>query len=215
VAEEQRQSYAAVNDAWRAISTQFAAQGVEVVEIDSEEDPLSPDPTQVLEYGFQDSMNRFLDGLGSNAPVNELADVVAINDEDPANRVPYGQGYITGSVNTAITADEYAALVQENQETAVAGLQNLFDTYDLDAIVVSSFSQSYAAAGYPAITIPNGLDADGAPSGLIVVGNFLGEADLIAVAYAFEQIAQGRVEPDLEATLLEIESVLSGDEASN
>ena len=215
VAEEQRQSYAAVNDAWRAIGTQFAAQGVEVVEIDSEEDPLSPDPTQVLEYGFQDSMNRFLDGLGSNAPVNELADVVAINDEDPANRVPYGQGYITGSVNTAITNDEYAALVEENQETAVAGLRSLFDAYELDAIVVSSFSQSYAAAGYPAITVPNGLDADGAPSGLILVGDFLGEPDLIAVGHAFEQGAQGRVEPDLEATLAEIELVVSGDESGN
>ena len=98
---------------------------------------------------------------------------------------------------------------------AAAGLRSLFNTYELDAIVVSSISQSYAAAGYPAITIPNGLDAEGAPFGVIMVGNFLGEADLIAVAYAFEQIAQGRVEPDLEATLLEIESVLSGDEASN
>jgi amidase len=168
-----------------------------------------------LEFGFQDSVNRFLDGLGSNAPVSQLAEVVTINEEDPENRVPYGQGYITGSVNTAITADEYAALVQENQETAAAGLRSLFDTYELDAIIVSSFSQSYAAAGYPAITVPNGLDAGGAPAGLIIVGDFLGEADLIAVAYAFEQSAQGRVEPDLEATLAEIASVLSGDESGD
>ncbi|MFN2138863.1 MAG: amidase family protein [Candidatus Promineifilaceae bacterium] len=214
-AEEQRQSFAAANAAWREIGAQFMASGIEVIEIDSEELPNSPDPTQVFEFGFQDSVNRFLDGLGSNAPVSQLAEVVTINEEDPENRVPYGQGYITGSVNTAVTADEYAALVQENQETAVAGLRSLFETYKLDAIVVSSFSQSYAAAGYPAITVPNGLDADGAPSGLILVGDFLGEADLIAVAYAFEQSAQGRVEPDLDATLLEIESILSGDESSN
>ena len=47
------------------------------------------------------------------------------------------------------------------------------------------------------------------------VGGFLGEADLIAIAYVFEQGAQGHVEPDVVATLAEIESVLSGDEASN
>lgn len=215
VAEEQRQSFANENANWREIGAQFAAQGVEVVEIDSEEQPLSPDPTQVLEYGFQGSVNRFLAGLGSDAPVSELAEIVTINEEDPENRVPYGQGYITGSVNTAITADEYTALVRDNQETAVAGLRNLFDTYQLDAIVVSSISQSYAAAGYPAISVPNGLDADGAPTGLILVGDFLGEADLIAIAYAFEQGVQGRVEPNLEATLSEIESVLSDDDASN
>jgi amidase len=214
-ADEQRQSFAAANAAWRDLGEQLAAQGIEVIEIDGEELPVSPDPTQVLEYGFQDSANRFLDRLGSNAPVSALAEVVTINEEDPENRVPYGQGYITGSVNTAITADEYAALVQENQETAAAGLSSLFDTYELDAIVVSSISQSYAAAGYPAITIPNGLDADGAPSGVIMVGDFLGEADLIAVAFAFEQSAQGRVEPDLEATLAEIELIVSDGEASD
>jgi amidase len=214
-AEEQRQSFAAENAAWRDIGEQLAAQGLEVIEIDSEELPISPDPTQVLEYGFQDSVNRFLSELGSNAPVRALAEVVTINEEDPENRVPYGQGYISGSVNTAITADEYAALVQENQETAAAGLRGLFDTYELNAIVVSSFFQSYAAAGYPAITVPNGLDADGAPTGLIIVGDFLGEADLIAVAYAFEHSIQGRVEPDLKATLAEIESVLSGDESGD
>lgn len=81
--------------------------------------PNSPDPDQALEYRFQDSVNRLLDGLGSEAPLDTL------------------------------------------------------------------------------------------------VGDFLGEADLIAIAYVFEQGAQGHVEPDVVATFAEIESVLSGDEASN
>jgi peptide-methionine (S)-S-oxide reductase len=79
----------------------------------------------------------------------------------------------------------------------------------------AAYQKQLKGAGYPAITVPNGLDSDGAPSGVILVGDFLGEADLIAVAYAFEQGAQGRVEPDLEATLAEIELVVAGDESGS
>jgi Asp-tRNA(Asn)/Glu-tRNA(Gln) amidotransferase A subunit family amidase len=77
------------------------------------------------------------------------------------------------------------------------------------------FGQLYAPAGYPALTVPSGYTQDGAPQGLIFVGKYLSEPQLLAVGYAYEQAVQARVEPDLEATLAEIESVLSGDESSD
>ncbi|MCB0141316.1 MAG: hypothetical protein KDE50_15525, partial [Caldilineaceae bacterium] len=170
---------------------------------------VTPSPVEALEYGFADSVNRFLANLGSNAPLATLAEVAAINREDAANRVPYGQGYITGSVNTAITAQQYAAIVSENQETAAHSLRHLFDTYQLDGLIVG-LDQSYAAAGFPAITVPNGLSENGQPSGLTIIGDFLGEPNLIAIAYAYEQGVQGRVEPDLDKTLADIEAMLAG-----
>ncbi len=42
-------------------------------------------------------------------------------------------------------------------------------------------------AGLPAISVPAGLTAAGLPIGLQVIGKALGEADLFAVAHAFEQ----------------------------
>lgn len=189
----------------RQIGQILSAQGVQIVEIPLDEMPHSPSLTKVLEYAFQDSLNRFLSNLSSRAPIETLADVVSINDEDPDNRVPYGQSYITGSVNTTMTANEYAELMNKNHQAAVASLRQVFDTYSVDAIV--SNSQVYAAAGYPAITVPNGLDESGQPVGTMLIGDFLGEPDLIAIAYAYEQAQRGRVKPDLEATLPEIETV--------
>jgi len=133
--------------------------------------------------------------------------MVFINDEDHDNRVPYGQSYITSAVNTTITADEYAKLLNKNHEAAVASLGQVFDTYSVDAIVANS--QVYATAGYPAITVPKGLDESGKPMDVVFIGDFLGEPDLIAIAYAYDQGKQGHVEPDLEATLAEIETTLN------
>jgi len=56
-------------------------------------------------------------------------------------------------------------------------------------------------------TIPNGLDANGWPQGIILSGPYLSDPQRIAVGYALEQALNGRVEPDLEATIAEIDAV--------
>ncbi len=88
----------------------------------------------------------------------------------------------------------------ENQSLARSGLDAMFEQYDID-VVVSDVAQTYAPAGYPALTVPSGYDADGTPSPVIFVGGFLSEPQLLAVGYAYEQSAQARVAPDLEATM--------------
>jgi Asp-tRNA(Asn)/Glu-tRNA(Gln) amidotransferase A subunit family amidase len=57
------------------------------------------------------------------------------------------------------------------------------------------------------LTIPAGLDATGKPTGIIITGPYLSEPDLFAVGYALEQALQGRVEPDLDATIQQIAEV--------
>lgn len=212
-AEVQRQSYAQINARWRDFGRMLASQGVEVVEVDSSEIPNAPSPMQALEYGFQDSVDRFLTSLGENAPLTSLADVVAINEEDPANRVPYGQSYITGSVGSAITADAYEAIIATNRDETAAAARALFERYNLDALATTS--QFYAAAGYPAIAVPNGLNDEGRPAGYVLVGDFMGEAELIAVGYALEQAAGGRVAPDLAASIEAIDALGSGGGSDN
>ena len=43
--------------------------------------------------------------------------------------------------------------------------------------------------------------------GVILTGDYLSEPQLLAVGYALEHALQGRVEPDLNATILPIEAV--------
>ena len=62
-------------------------------------------------------------------------------------------------------------------------------------------TQAYAAAGYPALTVPIGFAETGEPLGVTLIGKALGEPALLAVGYAIEQATQARQTPDLDKTL--------------
>lgn len=202
--ESLREVLAPQNESPRAIGEALSAAGVTVVEFPKTDIPPGVDVNPLLEYGFRQAINDFLAGLGENAPVASLAEIIAFNNEDPANRAPYGQGYLEASQNTAITAEEFARKAQENNGFAKNRIDAVMQAHDID-IIVSDVAQLYAPAGYPALTVPAGYAADGTPQGVVFVGGFLSEPQLLAVGYAFEQGTQARVAPDLAATKRSIE----------
>jgi Asp-tRNA(Asn)/Glu-tRNA(Gln) amidotransferase A subunit family amidase len=57
--------------------------------------------------------------------------------------------------------------------------------------------QLSAKSGLPAISIPAGFTDDGLPVGLELLGRAWSEADLLAMAYAFEQLTRHRRPPPL------------------
>jgi amidase len=74
-------------------------------------------------------------------------------------------------------------------------------------VIVSDLEQLYAPAGYPALTVPAGYADDGTPQGVVFVGGFLSEPQLLAVGYTYEQEAQARIPPNLEATMQLIDAL--------
>ncbi|NJN99376.1 MAG: hypothetical protein HC875_37410, partial [Anaerolineales bacterium] len=187
------------------------AQGVEVVEINAAD--ILP-YTQVdtafpqLQYGFQAGLNTFLAGLGRPAPVASIAEVVAFNEEDMANRAPYNQRWVKWSAETDLTAADQARILAEAQAYATAWMTALVETYNVDVLHADMLYASHAgAAGVPALTIPTGLDANGQPASIILSGPYLSDPNLLTVGYVLEQAMQGRVEPDLDATIKQIEAV--------
>ena len=199
---ESRAALEAGNDAQRRLGEVFAGLGFEVVEVGASAVPAAPDLDEVLPYGFRTALDTFLAGLDGQVDVRSLADIVARNAEDLPNRAPYGQGYLTQAEASHQTEEEYRALQKQHQDGARAGLHDLFTQNDLDVLITDN--QAYAAAGFPAITVPNGYDSSGQPQGLVLVGDYLGEPKLIAAAYAYEQATHARVAPDLETTLQQI-----------
>ncbi len=197
-ADQFRQSMLASNDEVRANAAPFADLGIKLVEVPASVLPDAPDLDAVIDYGFRTALDAFLVNLGDEAPVSSLAEIVEINDADFANRAPYGQGYLESAVKSMLTANEYAAQVEESMSVA-DDLGGLFEDYELDALL--SDSQAYAAAGFPALTVPAGYNADGQPDGITLLGDFLGEDKLIAIGYAYEQATGARVDPDLESTI--------------
>ena len=207
-----RDAQPALNADAQALIDVLTAAGVEVVEIPNSAVPPNPsDVGSLLEFGFQQAINEFLAALGDEAPVASLAEIIAFNNEDPANRASYGQDHLEGSAGTAITLEQFASQQQLDNGAARNGIDIFFENYEID-VVASKLSQAYAPAGYPALTVPAGYAADGMPSGTVFTGRRLSEPQLLAVGYAYEQAAQSRREPDLEATMALIEA-LQGDTA--
>ena len=203
-----REVLSAGNEETLARISELNEAGIVTVEVPAAASP-SPflaDVGPALEYGFREAIDAFLANLGAAAPLASLEEIVAFNNGDLPNRAPYGQGYLEGSLNTAISAAEYAALEEGNQTAAREALDGLFDEYDLDVLLID-FGQLYAPAGYPALTVPSGYAEDGVPQGLIFVGRYLSEPQLLAVGYAYEQASLERVPPDLETTLTQIEAL--------
>jgi amidase len=202
-----REIYAAEAESLRATGEMLSAAGVTVVEFPRSEIP--PNATKIaqrLEYGYKDAINSFLADLGEDAPVASLEEIIAFNNEDAANRAPYGQGHLEAAENTTLTAKEYATMAQEDNGFARNALDIIFDNYDID-VIVHEVGQLYAPAGYPALTIPSGYAEDGTPLSVVFVGQFWSEPQLLTVGYAFEQAAQARIAPDLETTLQSIREI--------
>jgi amidase len=179
---------------------QLAGLGLKIVEIDAALLPAGADLHPILTYGFREGMDRFLAGLGDEAPVASLAEVAAINREAPANRAPYGQRYLEGAVNTRMTAQEYATLSREAEQATREGLRRLLAEFQVDLLAGGDeIIRLYALAGFPAVTLPTGYDeATGEPLAVTLTGDYLAEPDLIAAAYALEQTLPAWRQPDLE-----------------
>ena len=171
---------------------------IPVVEIDGRLVPPPPNPDEALRFGFKASLNTFLDAL-PRPPIPALIDVLAFNYAAPDNRVPYGQRHLQISVRADSPSAEYTKLRETQQTTSRQILDQFFSSANIDVLIAPT--QIYAAAGYPAMTVPIGVSAAGEPQGMTLIGKRLGEPDLLAVGYAIEQGTRARQAPNLETTL--------------
>jgi amidase len=168
------------------------------VEIEGRSLPPAPNADEALRFGFKASLNAFLRTL-PRPPVAALIDVISFNNADPANRVPYGQRYLEMSQRADSPSADYTEVRERNQITSRGVLDPFFTAAGIDVLIAPT--QIYAAAGYPAMTVPIGISEAGEPQGLTMIGKKLGEPELLAVGYAIEQAFRARKPPNLDATL--------------
>ncbi|MBW4659307.1 MAG: hypothetical protein KME15_11575 [Drouetiella hepatica Uher 2000/2452] len=186
------------NQVAKAAIAALTQQGIAVVELENDTVPQAPDANAALPPGFKASLNAFLPTL-PNPPVTALIDVVSFNYADPANRIPYGQDHLSTAQRSDSPSAAYTSLRETHQTTARAALDQFFADTGIDLLIAST--QAYAAAGYPALTVPIGYAETGEPLGAYLIGKALSEPDLLAVGYAIEQATQVRQPPDLDKTL--------------
>jgi amidase len=204
--EESIASFETQNENARALGAVLAEAGIEVIEVAASDVPFHGDVEPLLTHGYKLAINEFLAGLGDQVAVSSLDEIVSFNNDDLENRAPYGQDHLEDSLESALSDEEYGTMREAIITDAQQGFADLFEKYDID-VIINNRTQAYAHAGYPALTIPAGIDASGMPVGTVLIAGYLGEPALIAAGYALEQGSPGRVEPDLEATMDLIEAL--------
>jgi aspartyl-tRNA(Asn)/glutamyl-tRNA(Gln) amidotransferase subunit A len=166
-------------------------------------------------------MQNYLARLGPSAALKSWADfVAATSSQDPfapggvlaeTAGLPGFQACLADPSAPPDMADFAAA-----REAYLAIFDAVMDEHRLDALVFPQMRealpplQGEAAirtttvseiniAGLPGVVVPAGYHASGAPFCLIIVGRKWSEAQLLAIAYAYEQATRHRRAPELAA----------------
>jgi len=201
---------------FEAALKQLRAAGAEVIEdIGLPTVSYGDAELSVLLYELKHGLAMWLKTFAPQAPVKNLADVIAFNVAQRDKEMPYfaqelfEKAQALGGLDSVEYREALAACAKGSRADT---LDKAFDTHKLDAIIAptgglawltdpvngdhygTSFSTPAAVAGYPHLTVPCGL-VRGLPMGLSFVGPAWSEWRLLALGHAYEQAAQARRPP--------------------
>ncbi|WP_428268642.1 amidase [Haliangium sp.] len=175
----------------------------------------------ILLYEFKAGVNAYLADLGTDAPVQDLAAIIAFNEANADTSLPYfGQELLTLAQEKGPLTDQayLDALALAGPIARENGIDLALTTDNLDAIVAPTGGPAWptdlvtgdhflggsstpsAVAGYPIVTVPAG-DLFGLPVGISFIGGAWSEPTLLALAYSFEQATMHRTRPRFLPTL--------------
>src|SRR5438094_2198805 len=169
----------------------------------------------VLLYELKADLATYLATWAPDARVKSLADVIAFNEANKTQEMPYfGQElFLQAQEKGPLTDQAYRdALAKDQRLSRTEGLDVVFAQQNLDAIVAPTGSPPWptdlvngdhflgasstpaAVAGYPSVAVPVGYSF-GLPVGMSFIGKANSEATLLKLAYAYEQAATPRKAP--------------------
>lgn len=152
-------------------------------------------------YEFKRDLNRYLRGLGPDAPIRDLRALIRHNEAHPREMLRYGQWILLAAQSTGgVTAETYRLSRAEDLRLARdEGLDATLAAHRLDALVFPGRAGAAigAKAGYPSVLVPASFTAEGVPVGITFLGRAWSEAALIRYAHAFEQETGPRRPPPL------------------
>lgn len=195
--------------------TYLKSQGAEIIEIEeiagSEAGRWS---FQVMLYEFKDGLNKYFASLGDQAPIKNLAELIAFNEADSIELQNFDQELLEeAQAKGSLDEEEYKeALNNMLMASRQEGIDRVMDEHELHAIIAPTGSPAWktdevngdnfllsssspaARSGYPNITVPMG-SIDGLPVGLSFFGRAWSEPILLEIAFSYEQGTLHRMVP--------------------
>ena len=146
---------------------------------------------------FKAGLNQYLADEMPASKRRSLSEIIAFNETRP-DRVKYGQDLLEASDATPGRKELFPVQAEPVRRSARADIDAALTEGDADAILAPGnvHANVGAAAGYPTVMVPLGYTNKGKrPQGLGFLGSRYTEAQLLALAYAFEQAGAARVAP--------------------
>ena len=165
---------------------------------------------------LKDGLPAYLRDFQPDAPVKDLASLIAWNRQHAAKVMPFfDQDLFEQAEATLGTAGQpfKDALATNRRYARTEGLDALFAEHKLDAVVAPTsnlawpidpllgdhftaggFTSPFAVAGYPHLSVPMGL-VHGLPVGLSIGGLAWQDARVLALGHAYEQASRARRAP--------------------
>ncbi len=188
------------------------AEIVDPIEIDTE--GMGTAEYEVLLYEFKADLNDYL--ADSNAALKTLNEIIAFNTAHADTVMPFfGQEImLMAEAKGPLTEPAYLEALATSKRIAREGIDKTLQLHKLDALVAPTNGPAWmtdhvnsdhfsvgssalaAVSGYASITVPSGY-VFGLPVGLSIIGGAFSEAQLIRIAYAYEQASKARHAPQL------------------
>jgi len=198
----------------------MASQGAELIEVEEPKGSEYGDAEfEVLLYEFKDGLNKYFKGLGDDAPVRNISELIEFNKSDSIELRYFNQKILEmadkkgdlSSVDYRKSLDKMLKATREN------GIDKMMNSKNLDALIAPTGSPAWktdlilgdhfiggssslaAISGYPAITVPMGF-IHNLPVGITFFGRAWSEPLLIEIAYSYEQGTKHRKAPEYIVT---------------
>ena len=171
--------------------------GATLVELERPEINL-PQFVRVLNLDMKKDLPDYIAKYGAKSlSVKDLNDITSYNKKDSLVRMPYGQKLLYGVLADSTSTEEFTAIKDTLERNGRLFFDEPMQTNDLDAVLsINNYMAGYAAvAKYPAITVPMGYQENNRPMGITFIAPTLSEAQLLELAYEYEQISKKRKTP--------------------
>jgi len=159
---------------------------------------VASDELVVLLHEFGPALGAYLATV-PDPPVRDLAGVVAYNSAHADVALKYGQALLEESLALDREAGRPAYQAARTRDRVLAGehgIDAVLAAYDVRALLLPGAEGCGvgARAGYPSVTVPAGVRAHGRrPFGVTFMAGAWSEAELLSIAFAYEQLSQARV----------------------
>ena len=204
-----REQFADIMPQFEAALAALARQGATVVDpcdLPSAE-ALQDVRSTVFATEFKESFNSFLDEHRPVAGLESLADLIALNEQNPET-IPYGQSLLIAAEATqGIRHPAYIADKRRDlQLSRTAGIDAALAIGNVDVLIapMGAAAKCTGKAGAPTLAIPVGRSADGMPFGVTLYARWGDDEAVLAAGALVEAHIGNRCLPDMPHAIQEV-----------